>query len=151
MTLHESRCPFAGTDIEHSDGAKRVSDTYRLHRLADPIGSIGHWFAVSLANGDSDRTLYDSRRDAVTHQHHNEEFYCYIQIVPSDMNHCQAESFLMTNRKMADAGIRLTDRDHHSGGRVMIPRLTVEDQQSLMRSVLSGGRLPQSNIRLPRR
>jgi hypothetical protein len=67
------------------------------------------------------------------------------------MNHCQAESFLMTNRKMADAGIRLTDRDHHSGGRVMIPRLTVEDQQSLMRSVLSGGRLPQSNIRLPRR
>ena len=147
--LHELRCPLSGTDIEHTDAAKRLSDTYRLHRLADPIGSIGHWFAASLSNCDSDRTIYDTRRDAVTHQHHDELYYFYVQIIPSDMNPCQAESHLSGQRTMSNAGIRLTDRDHHSGGRVMIPRLTVEDQQSLMRSVLSGGRLPQSNIRLP--
>ena len=149
--LHEMRCPFKATDLEHSDEAKRLSDTYRLHRLADPIGSIGRWFAAALADGRSDNVLYDTRRDCVSHQRHNETFYCYVQIIPGDMNHCQAETFLLTHRKLYDAGIKLTDREHRSGGRMVIPRLTVEDQQAQMRSILSGGRLPQSNIRLPGR
>jgi len=135
--------------MEHTDEAKRISDTYRLHRLADPIGSIGHWFAPAIADGRSDNVLYDTRRDAVTHQHHNELYYCYVQIGPHDMNACQAESFIQTHRKLYQAGIKLTDRDHHAGGRVMIPRLSVEDQQAQMRAILSGGKLPQSNIRLP--
>jgi hypothetical protein len=148
---HEIRCPLNGTTAEHSDAAKRLSDTYTLHRLADPIGSIGRWFGAALADGDSDRTLYDSKRDCVTHQHHDEMYYAYVQIIPSNMSQCQAESFLGTHRKMYDAGIRLTDRDHRAGGLSVIPRLTDEDQMAQMRSILSGGKLPQSNIRLPRR
>jgi hypothetical protein len=151
MTLHESRCPLTGLETEHSDAAKRLSDTYRLHRLADPIGNTGRWFACALADGSSDHVLYDTRRDAVTHQRHNETYYCFVQIVPHDMNHCQAESFLGTHRKMYDAGIKLTDRDHRAGGRVLIPRVAAEDQQAQMRSLLSGGKFPQTNIRLPRR
>lgn len=152
MILHERNCPLNGSMIDHTDPAKRLSDTYRLHRLADPIGSIGHWFASALNNADSDRTLYDTRRDAVTHQHHDEEYYFYTQIRPCDMNACQAESVLSGARKIAGTpGIKLTDRDHHAGGRVMIPRVAVEDQMAQMRSLLSGGILPQTNIRLPRR
>jgi hypothetical protein len=147
--IHETGCPLNGTDAEHTDAAKRCSDEYRLHRLADPIGSIGHFIAIALADGSSDHVLYESRGDAVTHQHHNEEFYAYVHIGPHDMNACQAESFLMTNRAMYKAGIRLTDRDHPAGGRVMIPRLTTEDMQAQMRSILSGGIEPQKNIRLP--
>jgi hypothetical protein len=149
--IHETRCPLNGTQAEHSDASKRLSDTYRLHRLADPIGSVGQWFAAALSDGNSDRTLYQNRADCVRHQHHNELYYCYVQIIPGDMNHCQAESFLETHRKLYDAGIKLTDMDHRAGGLSVIPRLTVEDQMAQMRSILSGGRLPQSNIRLPRR
>lgn len=152
MTAHEIRCPLNGTNAQHSDPAKGLSDTYRLHRLADPIGSIGHWFASALADGDTDRTLYDTRRDAVTHQHHDEEYYFYTQIRPCDMNQCQAESVLSGARKVAGTpGMKLTDRDHHSGGRVLIPRVAAEDQRAQLRSLLSGGILPQTNIRLPRR
>jgi hypothetical protein len=149
--LHENKCPLNGFDVEHSDTAKRLSDTYRLHRLADPIGSIGHWFAAAMSDGRSDNVLYDTRRECVTHQHHDEVYYTFIQIIPSDMNHCQAESHLIGVRKLYDAGIKLTDRDHHAGGRTLIPRVAAEDQMAQMRSLLSGGRLPQSNIRLPRR
>ena len=149
--LHEAKCPLSGFDVEHSDAAKRLSDCYRLHRLADPIGSIGKWFAAALADGDSDRTLYDTRAECVWYQKHNEEYYCYVQIIPGDMNPCNAESFLGTNRKLYDAGLKLTDRDHRAGGRTIIPRVAAEDQQALMRSIQSGGKLPQSNIRLPRR
>lgn len=145
--LHEFKCPYNGTEREHSDAAKRISDTYRLHRLADPIGSIGHWFACALSDGDSDRTLYDTRRDAVIHQRHNEEYYFFIQVIPGDMNHCQAESALAGVRKLHDAGIRLTDRDHRAGGRVMIPRVTIEDQNAQLNSILYGTR--PSNIILP--
>jgi len=151
MTIHENRCPLNGTNLEHTDTAKRVSDSYRLHRLADPIGSIGHWFAVALANGRSDGQLYDTRKECVTHQHHNELYYAYIQIIPGDMNPCQSESFMATHRKLYDAGIKLTDREHRTGGRSLIPRVAIEDQQALMRSILSGGKLPQSNIRRPGR
>lgn len=151
MTLHESRCPLNSTDLEHSDEAKRLSDTYRLHRLADPIGSIGHWFAAALADGRSDNVLYDTRLDAVTHQRHNERYYTFIQIIPSDMNPCNAESHLIGVRKIYDAGFTLVDREHRAGGRSIIPRLTVEDQAAQMRSILSGGKLPLTNIRYPRR
>jgi len=118
--------------LEHTDPAKRIHDTYSLHRLADPIGNIGRWFAVAIADGTSDRVLYDSRRDAIRHQHHNEHYYAYIQIVPSDMTLCDCEFFLSGVKKMYDARKALMDRDHHSGGLEPITRLAVEDQMAMV-------------------
>lgn len=149
--IHTTSCQLSGFTGDHTDAAKRIRDEYALHRIADPIGNIGKWFAVSLAEGKSDHTLYDSRRDAVTHMHHDEERFAYIQIVPSTMNYCEAEAFLNGARKMASAGIRLTDRDHRAGGREVIRRATNEDQNSLLRSILSRGQIPAANLRLPRR
>lgn len=135
--IHETWCHTNGP---HSDPAKRISDHYAVHRLADPIGSIGHWFGVALADGTSDGTLYDSRRDCVIHQKHNESYYAYIQIIPGYMNECQAESFLSAQRKLFEADIRLTDRDHHAGGISLIPRVTFEDQMAQMFKLTGGKR-----------
>lgn len=149
MTLHIIQCPLNGTNVEHSDAAKRATDVYRLHRLADPIGSIGHWFAIALADGDSDRTLYDSRGECVRHQRHNEQWYAYVQIIPGDFCPCDAEIFLRVNRQLYDKGLRFTDPDHRAGGRVMIPRVAREDQAAQIRSILTGGK--PTNIILPGR
>lgn len=137
--------------VEHTDAAKRISDTYSLHRLADPIFSIGRWFGVCLADGTSDNCLYDTRLAAVIHSRHNESYFGYIQIVPSHMSVCDAETWLNIQRRMFDKGIRMNDREHRAGGLSMIPRASHEDQMAQVRSILSGGKLPPSNISPPRR
>lgn len=116
--------------LDHSDPAKRIHDTYMMHRLADPIGNIGRWFAVAIADGTTDNVLYDTRGDAIRHQHHNEFYYAYVQIVPSQMSICDAEIFLSGVRKTYQARKSLMDRDHAHGGMEIIPRLSIEDQRS---------------------
>jgi hypothetical protein len=148
---HIGSCPASNrTSLnDHSDAAKRVSDTYRLHRLADHFGSIGQWFACRLTDGTSDDTLYQSKSDAIRHQHHNENYYAFVQVVPSDMTPCDAETFLRVQRRLYDAGIRQADPDSRGGGRVMIPRLTREDMGSQMRAITRGTK--PSNLKFPRK
>lgn len=114
--------------MKHSDAAKRIYDTYSLHRLADPIGNLGRVFAVSIADGTTDNVLYDTRQDAIRHQHHNEWYYDYVRISPTQMSLCDAELFLSGIRKTYEARKSLMDRDHPKGGLEIIHRLTVEDQ-----------------------
>lgn len=123
---HSSFC----ATLEHSDAAKRIADTFALHRLADPIGNIGHWFACAIADGTTDNVLYDSKLDAIKHQRHNETYYAYVQIVPAQMGICEAELFLSGVRKTYKARKSLMDRDHPKGGLEPITRLSVEDQMA---------------------
>jgi hypothetical protein len=139
------RTPLGG----HSDAAKRVSDTYRLHRLAAGHAAIGQWFAAALADGTTDTVLYESKQAAVRHQHHNEVYFAFVCIGPHDMNVCEAEEFLALNRMLYDKGIRLTDPDHVKGGREIVQRATVEDQRSLVASIANGGRSRPSNLIYP--
>jgi hypothetical protein len=127
----------------HSDAAKRVSDAYRLHRSALGVAAVGKWIAVALADGASDGVLYDSKTDAVRHQHGNEVWFAYLTIGPWDMDTCQAEDYLAAVRLWYEAGIPLTDP------REVIPRATVEDQRSLMRSIANGGRSRPSGLIYP--
>lgn len=131
--------------LNHTDAAKRIYDAYSLHRLADPIGNLGQWFAVAIADGSTDGVLYDSRIDAITHQHHNETYYVYVQIVPSQMSICDAELFLTGVRKTYDARKAMIDRDRPSGGKVIIPRLTVEDQRAQIAGKWQNLILPKGN------
>lgn len=144
--MHDLNCPKTGTP--HSDAAKRVADTYNLHRAAIGDDAIGQWFAVRLQDGDSDGELYATRRDAVRHQHHNEAFYAFVCIAPCSMSPCEAESFLATNRTAYDAGMRLADPDHRAGGRELIPRVTAEDQRAQVGALL--GRCRPTNLIVPR-
>ena len=133
MTVrHEVWCQQKA--LPHEDAAKRVCDEYNLHRVADPYGSIGKWFAASLSEGRSDHVLYDSRRDCILHQHHNEQFYTFIKINPHTMNVCEAQVMLSIARRAYDNGMRLTDPDD---AREIIKRSSVEDQLNLSNGIVS--------------
>jgi hypothetical protein len=129
---HEPKCPW-GDRNSHSDAAKRIYDTYHLHRTADLYGATGKWFACALADGTTDGELYDTKSDCIRHQHHNEQFYAYVQITPANMSKCSAEIFLGITRRLYDAGMRMADPDHREGGHQLITRVSVEDQLAYLR------------------
>lgn len=120
----------------HEDAAKRIADQYMLHRLAaDALGinNVGKFFAAALNDGTSDGVLYDSKRDAVRHQKHNEQFYTYIKIGLWSMNACEAAVMLRTARMVYDKGLRMADPDSRGGGREVIQRSSIEDVLALSR------------------
>lgn len=120
---HDDGCPLS----VHSAAAYRASDAVNLHLVGAGFDAVRRWVAVRLDDGASDGTLYDTKRDAVRHQLH-EQLCAYVQITPSAMSPCAAESLLGTHRKLYDAGWRLVDPDHQAGGRDLIPRVTREEQ-----------------------
>ncbi len=127
MQAHDPGCPVR----VHSDEAKAASDAVNLHVSALGFDAMRKWVAVSLRNGKSDGTLYDTKQEAIRHQ--LDEFLCaYVCVPPNGMSPCSAESFLATHRKLYKAGFRMVDRDDPRGGRDVIPRLTIEDQSRLM-------------------
>lgn len=132
--IHNPRCPLINRTAfgDHSDAAKRVADTYSLHRIADPYGCIGSWIACALLDGESDNVLYDTKADAIKHQHHNENFYTYIQIVPSSFTACEAEVMIKVARMAYDAGMRITDGLSKYD---LIKRLGWEDQTALSQGI----------------
>lgn len=130
LMRHDRGCPKIGQG--HSDAAKRIYDTYHLHRSVDLYNAIGKWFAAALNDGSTDGVLYDSKRDAVIHQHHNEQFYTFLQITPANITICNAEVMLTVARRMYDAGLNLTDPDHVHGGPDHIKRTSIEDMKALV-------------------
>jgi hypothetical protein len=127
LVKHDRGCPAVG----HTDAALRVADEYTMHRLADPYGTIGKWFAANLGDGKSDHVLYDTKREAILHQHHNESWYTYIQIGPHSMSVCAAEVMLKIGRR----GVALVDPEHVKGGREIIKRISYEDQVAQSRGI----------------
>jgi hypothetical protein len=95
------------TTVQYSDAARRCSDWIRLHVIG---GSVGRWAAIRLADGGSDGIAYDTRRDAIRHQLH-EQLCAYVKVPPDDMTPREAEYFLAFHRKVYDAGFRLIDPD----------------------------------------
>lgn len=126
LVVHDRGCPLKG--MGHSEAAKRVYDTYHLHRTADIHNAVGNWFAAALADGTSDGHLYPSKSSAILHQHHNEMYYTYIQITPANMSVCAAEAMLTVARKLYDKGFRITDPEDMR--REPIKRVSVEDQNA---------------------
>lgn len=123
---HEPWCQQKA--LNHTDAAKRLCDVYNLHRIGAGDDAIGKWFAAALADGRSDNVLYATKQECVSHQHHNEQYYTYIKIVPPSMRICEAEVMLKTARSLYDMGLRMADPDHKRGGLDVIKRLSVEDQ-----------------------
>lgn len=115
------------------DLGKRIADEYNLHRVADPIGNLGKFLAFALQDATCDHVLYDSMSDARAHMT-DEDRYMYVQLVPATMDPRDAAFLLRAQRKMYSAGIRVSEM----GGRVMIPRVTREDQSAQLRSVFRG-------------
>jgi len=128
MTQHEYGCRHEG---QHSDAAKRLADAYNLHYEAGALygaTNVGKWIAAKLDDGRTDNTVYDSKYDAVMHQHHDEQYYTFVRIIPSSMSVCAAEAMLRMGRLYFDYQMKTADRDSRSGGFEIIPRLSIEDQ-----------------------
>jgi hypothetical protein len=117
--------------------------------VANPYDSIGKWIAIALSDGDSDGVLYDTKAECIRHQHHDEMWYAYVRIIPSNFMPCDAEIFLKMHRMMYDKGIRLADPDSISGGKDVIRRAATEDMRSQLNSIRSGGIIRPSNLLLP--
>lgn len=132
---HQPGCPVTG---EHSDAAKKVADTYNLHRMAQGYDAIGCWFAYALEDGSTDGMLYESKQHAIKYQKNNENFYTYIQIVPASMTICDADVMLRVARMAYSNGMRLTDGDSR---RELIKRLTREDQVAMSRGIITNPKI----------
>lgn len=124
VVLHDLGCHYVGP---HSDSAKRASDAVNLHLAALGFAAFKKWVALRLQDGSSDGVLYDTRREAVVHQL-DEQLCAYVRLPPTRMTPCSAEAFLKFTRDAYRSGFRLTDPDHRTGGRDLIPRLTSRDQ-----------------------
>jgi hypothetical protein len=142
LVKHDKDCP--GKGFGHSDGAKRIYDTYHLHRTADLYGAVGQWFAASLNDGTTDGHTYPNRKEAIRHQHHNEQYYTYIQITPANMTVCSAEVMLTVARRLYSKGFRITDPD--DARREPIKRTNAEDQMAFAyRGVVTNVDFPSVN------
>lgn len=115
-----------------SDAARRCADTVTLAAIA---GAIGMWVAVKLADGTSDQVIYETRADAIRHQHRPE--HCtFVQIQPGGMRDHEAEALLGYWRKLADANV------HDDDPQLLLPLmpLTRRDQRRQIRALARGSR-----------
>jgi hypothetical protein len=111
-----------------ADAGKRISETINLHVIG---GSVGKWAAFRIADGGSDGIPYDSRREAIEHQLH-EQYCCYMQVTPDGITPMDAARFLLINRALYDAGYRLADPD--MPGEPIYPN-TIEETRDWLRSL----------------
>jgi hypothetical protein len=87
------------------DAARKMAWEVTLMTMA---GGAGRWAAFRLADGGTDRVIYDSRSDAVSHQLSPE--YCTFVLIPPDgMTTGQADRVLDYWRQLHDAGFRDND------------------------------------------
>ena len=138
--MHQRHCPLENRTNKngHSDAAFRITGVYTMHRLADLYGSIGQWIACRLDDGSSDNVLYDSKQSAIRYQKHNENYYTFICITPSQMTPCEAEVMLKVARMVYDAGGRMTDGFARHDP---IKRLSWEDENALSKGIATNVRL----------
>lgn len=140
LVEHDPGCKYARLEGGgHSDAAKRLSDTYNMHRAA--LGFHGQGvIAVSLADGTSDNEVYPDRESAVAHQHHNERWFAYIRLNAPSMSVCEAESAMRWQRQAAS--LAPAELGEANGGLEVIPRLTLEDRERQIAAMRGRVRLP---------
>jgi hypothetical protein len=133
---------------ELMDCGKRIADIFIMHRMADPYGVIGQFFAVRLADGRTNEgnPLYPSMDAAREHvrKFDDEDRWMYVQIVPAQLPARDAAILLKVQRRMFEMGIRVSSMN----GRTVIPRLSREDNAAQNRSIFRG--TAPRNIRFPR-
>jgi hypothetical protein len=98
--------------VKASDAAKRFSDGVNaLLAFTQPWEARNKWVVIGLQDGSVDSTLYDTREDAMAHQHGNEARFFYMPLgnFLQGLKLIDAECILMFQRDAYDAGLRVTD------------------------------------------
>lgn len=138
ISVHETGCKY-GREFYggHSEAARRLSDSYNLHKTA---GRRRGWIAVRFEDGRTDDEVYPTRSQAVAYQHHNEREYAFIELVAPSMTVCEAASVL---RFQAHA-YKLAHPDVSDGddALIVIPRLTIADRERQIDAMTGRNSLP---------
>ncbi|SRR5260221_2489235 len=122
--------------IHVGDSAKRSYDIVRSYAtFVDKDELRGKWVALRLADGSSDGTLYDSKRDAVRHQLDEQicAYFSYRNSINGFQNVKDAAVWLEFHRMAYDSGFRLIDPDDASGGKDVIMPITMEQLMAQIR------------------
>lgn len=97
-----------------TDAGKKISDAIRLALVFKSFEETSHgWMAFRLHNGDTDHTVYPTKRAAIDHQLGDEKWYCYFYlgramggVTPQD-----AQLWLDFQRYIYDSGASLREPD----------------------------------------
>jgi hypothetical protein len=106
------------------DAGKRASDEINLRLLFTPFEELQHsWMAFRLSDGSSDGVVYETRRDAVKHQLHEQQcFYVCFRNIAGGAKPEEMAVFIKVNRDAYNAGMRLIDPEQPYGGQELILR-----------------------------
>lgn len=108
---------------QERDRAQRASDLINEARATldwDQLRTC--WIAIRLSDGGSDMVIYDTKRDAVRYQLHEQQcaYICFKNLIggatPNDMLR-----YLRFVEKAYAAGMRLPDPDDPTGGPDLAP------------------------------
>ena len=113
---------FALAKGEDIDAAKRMAEIVNERLSWFPFSElVNKWMAFKLENGDSDKIMYDSRRECVRHQS-QENLCCYFTFrnCPGGVQIRDAYLFMQFNRHAYSRGARMADPDDRNGGRDFI-------------------------------
>lgn len=92
---------------EFNQAAIRMSE---LCREAIANGYVGFWMAFRLSDGGTDEVIYQTRRDAIRHQLHEQQCL-YVKVPWDDLPVKAAASLLRIHRQLYERGFRLADPD----------------------------------------
>lgn len=123
-----------------TDAGRRAHDIVNAYVAFTPWEQrVRSWVALRLADGGSDGTLYESRREAVRHQSDEKlcAYFSYRGAPNGFASRTDAQLFLDYHRMAYDAGFRLPDPDDRDGGPDLIMP-TPAEQIALQRALLMG-------------
>lgn len=100
------------------DYARRCADIINDLRASHEFNELcNKWVAIRLSDGGSDKTLYDSKADAIRHQLHEQQCaYISFRNLMNGITAREAKVFLDFTRQAYDSGMRLVDPDDTHGG-----------------------------------
>jgi hypothetical protein len=127
--------------VHVGDSAKRAYDIVRGYvHFVEYSERIRKWVALRLEDGGSDGTLYDSKRDAIRHQAHEQwcAYFSYRGAPEGFANVRDAAAWMAYHRHAYDHGFRLPDPDDAAGGPEMIMPTAQEQVFMQLRDLLPG-------------
>jgi hypothetical protein len=127
--------------VHVGDSAKRAYDIVRAYvHFVEYSERIGKWVALRLEDGGSDGVLYDSKRDAIRHQAHEQlcAYFSYRGAPNGFANVRDTAAWMAYHRHAYDRGARLPDPDDAGGGPELIMPTAEEQVFMQLRDLLPG-------------
>lgn len=114
---------FDALPADLQEVGNRAYEVVMLHLTVNQWWEIKEkYIALRLSDGGSDGVLYDTHRDAVRHQIHEQQCYylSFRNLGAGGVNKREIAIVMHMARKAYTAGMRFVDPDHHNGGQELM-------------------------------